>query len=92
MTGLASRLIRTVDFACQDQDGAIVVVFAESALRHAHVVARRIASVMRHTVLDREQADGSRLEPMVTLASLKATDTPHSLLARVSEPATAAAE
>ncbi len=89
---LASRLIRTVDFACQDQDGAIVVVFAESALRHAHVVARRIASVMRHTVLDREQADGSRLEPMVTLASLKATDTPHSLLARVSEPATAAAE
>jgi len=89
---LVSRLIRNVDFACQDADGAIVVVFAESALRHAHVVARRIASVMRHTVLDREHADDNRLEPTVTLASLKATDTPQSLLARVSEAATVAAE
>jgi len=89
---LVSRLIRNVDFACQDDHGAIVVVFAESALRHAHVVARRIASVMRHTVLDREHADGSRLEPMVTLASLKSTDTPTSLLARVTEATTVAAE
>jgi GGDEF domain-containing protein len=81
---LASRLIRSVDFACQGDDGAITVVFAESALRHAHVIARRIASVMRHTVLDGEQPDG-RIEATVTLACLKASDTPESLLARVCE-------
>ena len=89
---LVSRLIRTADFACQAGDGAITVVFAESALRHSHVIARRIASVIRHTMLDHERPDGSRLEAMVTLASLKSTDTPQSLLARVSESATAAAE
>jgi hypothetical protein len=89
---LVSRLIRTADFACQTEDGAITVVITEQALRHSHVIARRIASVLRHTMLDRERQDGSRIEAMVTLASLKSTDTPHSLLARVSEPATAAAE
>jgi hypothetical protein len=89
---LVSRLIRAADFACQTEDGAITVVFAESALRHSHVIARRIASVIRHTMLDREREDGVRMEAMVTLASLKSTDTPQSLLARVTESATAAAE
>src|SRR5215471_18119933 len=89
---LMSRLIRAADFACQSEDGAITVVMAESALHHAHVIARRIASVMRHIMLDNERADGSRMEATVTLASLKPTDSPHSLLARVSEPTTAAAE
>jgi GGDEF domain-containing protein len=89
---LVSRLIRAADFACQAEDGSIIVVFAEKALRHAHVIARRIASVMRHTMLDREQENDGRTEATVTLASLKATDTPQSLLARVCEPAAAAAE
>jgi hypothetical protein len=89
---LTSRLIRASDFACQTPDGAVTVVFTESALRHTHVIARRIASVMRHTMLDSERPDGTRIEAMVTLASLKSTDTPQSLLARVSEQATAAAE
>jgi len=89
---LMSRLIRAADFACQSEDGAITVVMAESALHHAHVIARRIASVMRHTMLDNERAEGSCMEATVTLASLKPTDSPHSLLARVSEPTTAAAE
>jgi hypothetical protein len=89
---LMSRLVRAADFACQSDDGAITVVMAESALHHAHVIARRIASVMRHAMLDNERADGSRMEATVTLASLKSTDSPHSLLARVSEPATTAAE
>ncbi len=91
---LSSRLIRTVDFAVQTGDGSIIVVFAESALRHAHVVARRIASVMRHTMLDHDHGDGtrSRIEASVTLASLKASDTAQSLVARVSEPTMVAAE
>ena len=89
---LTSRLIRAADFACQTPDGAITVVFTESALRHTHVIVRRIASVMRHTMLDSEREDGTRIEAMVTLASLKSTDTPASLLARVSEQTAAAAE
>ena len=31
-------------------DGAIVVVFAETDLRNAHMIARRLSSVMRHTI------------------------------------------
>jgi hypothetical protein len=89
---LTSRLIRSADFACQTADGAITVVFTESALRHTHVIVRRIASVMKHTMLDSERQDGTRMEAMVTLASLKSTDTPTSLLARVSEATAAAAE
>jgi len=89
---LVSRLIRAADFACQTPDGAITVVMTSSALHHCHVIARRIASVMRQAMFEREREDGSRMEAMVTLAALKSTDSPQSLLARVSEPATAAAE
>ena len=89
---LVSRLIRAADFACQTEDGAITVVMTESALHHSHVVARRIASVMRQTMLDSERADGSGMEATVTLASLKSTDSWQSLLARVSEPVIMAAE
>jgi len=87
---LVSRLIGAADFACQSEDGAITMVMTESALRHSHVVARRIASVMRHTMLEGECVGGHRIE--ATLASLKATDSPQSLLARVSEPVAAAAK
>jgi len=87
---LVSRLIRAADFACQSEDGAITMVMTESELRHSHVVARRIASVMRHTMLDGECATGRRIEAMVTLASLKSTDSPQSLLARVCDAAVAA--
>src|SRR5262249_14429405 len=85
-----SRLIGAADFACQSEDGAITMVMTESALRHSHVVARRIASVMRHTMLEGECVGGHRIE--ATLASLKATDSPQSLLARVCEPVAAAAK
>jgi hypothetical protein len=86
---LVSRLIRAVDFACQEDDGAIIVVFAESALRHAHVITRRIAAVMRQTVLEPER---SCLQAMVTLACLKAADTAQSLVERVCERTATAAE
>jgi hypothetical protein len=89
---LVSRLIRATDLACQSDDGAITVVMTESALCQSHVIARRIASVIRHTMLSSERVDGGGMEAMVTLASLKSTDSPQSLLARVSAPTTAAAE
>jgi hypothetical protein len=86
---LVSRLIHAADFACQEDDGAIIVVFAESTLRHAHVITRRIAAVMRHTVLEPER---SHPQAMVTLACLKAADTAQSLVERVSERTATAAE
>ena len=48
---LLSRLIRNIDFACREQDGSILAAFTETDLRSAHVVARRIASVLRHTMV-----------------------------------------
>jgi GGDEF domain-containing protein len=91
---LTSRLVRSADFACRASDGSILLAFAETALRSAHVVARRIANVLRHTMLTAEGDDGKpvRVDPTITLASLKANDTVESLLARVSEPVAVAAQ
>jgi GGDEF domain-containing protein len=88
---LVSRLIRPGDFASQDADGAVTVVMAGAALHQCHVLARRIASVMRSTLMC-EHDGGSPVEAMVTIAALRPTDSPHSLLARVSRPERAAAE
>jgi hypothetical protein len=88
---LVSRLVRPEDFASQDADGAITVVMAGAALHRCHVRARRIASVIRSTLMC-EHDGGSPVEAMVTLAALRPTDSPHSLLARVSGPERAAAE
>jgi hypothetical protein len=85
---LTGRLLRPIDFACQTDDGSIVMVFAEAAPRNAHVIARKIASAMRQTMLDWENGDSGQcgIDPMVTLAFLKLSDTPESLLERVSDP------
>ena len=85
------RLIAATDFASQDADGAITVVMSGTALHHCHVVARRIASVMRNAMLSDHTSAGP-VEAAVTIAALKPTDSPYSLLARVSRPASAAAE
>jgi hypothetical protein len=79
---IVARLVRGVDFGCRDDDGTILVAFTETDQRAAHVVARRIASVLKHTTLlaghDRRQ-----LDPTVTIAAFKRQDTPRTLLARV---------
>ena len=79
---LFSRLVRNIDFACREQDGSILAAFTETDLRSAHVVARRIASVLKHTMLgpDRGRSD---IKPTVTLATLKPTDNLSTLVARV---------
>lgn len=86
---LVSRMVRNVDFGSRDDDGSIVVAFTETDLRHAHVIARRIASVLKHTML----APGQKREaaaPSVTLATRKSADNVASLLARVTAPPIAA--
>jgi len=80
---VVGRLMRQVDFACQEADKSIFTVFTETDLRAAHVVTRRIASVLKKIML---AADGKAgLEPAVTLATLKPSDTTDSLIARVVE-------
>ena len=86
---LVSRLVRAIDFGCRDDDGSIVVVFTETDLRHAHVVARRIASVLKHTML---QPGDTPVAPSVTLATMKSSDNIATLMARVASAGVLAAE
>ena len=79
---LFSRLMRNIDFACREQDGSIIAAFTETDLRNAHVVARRIASVLRNTMMSPD-LDRRTIKPTVTLATLKPTDNLSTLVARV---------
>jgi GGDEF domain-containing protein len=79
---IVARLTRTIDFACRDLDGTILIAFTETDLRSAHVVARRIASVLKHTILAPGR-DRSALDPTVTIAALKRRDTAETLIARI---------
>src|SRR5262249_22541229 len=88
---LFSRLVRNIDFACREQDGSILAAFTETDLRSAHVVARRIASVLRQTMLAPGR-DRRNIKPMITLATLKPTDNLSTLVARVGSYPKVAAE
>jgi hypothetical protein len=81
---IISRLMRQMDFGAVQDDGSIVVVFAEADLRNAHMIARRLSSVMKHTIhVSRE----SRAEPDVTVATLLPSDSAQSILARLTDQA-----
>jgi GGDEF domain-containing protein len=80
---IGGRLVRATDFACRDEDGSIIIAFTETELRMAHVIARRIASVIKHTALAPGQ-ERHRVAPTIALASLKDGDTPESLTRRIS--------
>jgi hypothetical protein len=80
---LLSRLMRQMDFGALREDGSALVVFAETDLRTAHVIARRLSSVMRHTAYDNR--DVRRNEPAVSVATLLPQDTMQSLLARLND-------
>jgi GGDEF domain-containing protein len=79
---LFSRLVRNVDFASQESDGSILAAFTGTDLQSAHVVARRFASTLKHTMLPGDR-DRSTIKPTVTLATLKPTDNVGTLVARV---------
>jgi hypothetical protein len=85
---ILSRLMRQMDFGALQQDGSIVVAFAEADLRTAHMIARRLSSVMRHTSDGKHNA---RSEPVVTIATLLPSDTAKSLLTRLYDEARRAA-
>ena len=84
---LVTRLIRNIDFACRDDDGAILVAFTQTDLSSAHVVARRIAAALKNAMAGNEGIIAN-----VTLATLKNGDTIDSLMQRVQGSRMVAAE
>jgi hypothetical protein len=86
---LVTRLIRDSDFACAEDDGGILIAFGQTDLRNAHLVARRIAAVLRNTMLT---PNPLQVDAHVTLATLKGTDTLDSLMLRVNGGEVVAAE
>jgi GGDEF domain-containing protein len=85
---IISRLMRQMDFGAAQEDGSVVVVFAETDLKTAHTIARRLSSVMRHTSHGQRDAHS---EPAVTVATLLPSDSAKSLRSRLHEEAHRAA-
>lgn len=88
---LAGKLMRNIDFACNDDDGALLVAFTQTDLRHAHVVARRVAAAVKNVMRAPTNPNG-RVTANVTLASFKNGDTLQSLMQRVMDSPMVAAE
>lgn len=85
---IISRLMRQSDFGVAQDDGSVFVVLAETDLRNAHMIARRMSAVMRHTSHGKRNSDA---EPVVSVAALMPNDTAKSLLARLAADAQRAA-
>lgn len=77
---IISRLMRRTDFGSREDNGSVIIVFADTDLRAAHGIVRRLSSVMRHTAHGKRD---TRAEPVATVAALQPGDTARSLLARV---------
>jgi hypothetical protein len=85
---MMTRLIRNIDFATGEDDGAVLVAFTQTDLRSAHVVGRRIAAGLKDAVGAAHRHD----KITVTLATLKAGDTLDNLMMRVMGAGAVAAE
>src|SRR5712671_941585 len=85
---IISRLMRRTDFGAAAKDGSVIVAFAETDLRNAHMIARRLSAVMRHTSHGKRD---TRAEPLVSVATLLPNDSAKSLLARLTDEAQRAA-
>ncbi len=85
---ILSRLMRQMDFGAAQKDGSVIVVFAETDFRTAHMIARRLSAVMRHTSNGKREM---RSDPVVSVDALSPSDTARSLLSRLSAEAPRAA-
>jgi hypothetical protein len=85
---IISRLMRQMDFGAVQDDGSVIVAFADTDLRTGHMIARRLSSVMRHTSHGKRDM---RSEPSVTVATMLPNDSAKSLLARLYDEARRAA-
>lgn len=79
---ILSRLMRRMDFATLDEHGAILIVFAEADLRNAHAIARRLTSVLKHTMHGPKR--DQRLDPQVAVATMMPGDNAAAILRRLS--------
>jgi hypothetical protein len=86
---MLGRLTRAIDFACREDTGTMLVAFTQTDLHGAHVVARRIAGVLKNIVVAQR---GVSPIANVTLATLKAGDSLNSLMLRVMGREAVAAE
>lgn len=85
---ILSRLMRQMDFGALQDDGSIIVVFAETDLRNARMIARRLSSVMKYTVHAKRN---SHIEPATIVTALLPSDSAKSILVRLTgEPRRAA--
>ena len=78
---LMSRLIRNIDFATRDEEGAILVGFMQTNLRNTHVTVRRLATSLKRMILAPQGEEPPSAN--VTLATLKAGDTLDTLIQSV---------
>jgi hypothetical protein len=85
---IVSHLMRKMDFGTLEAGGSAIVVLAETDLRAAHSISRRLSSVIRQTSHGKGNA---RSEPAVTVATLMPSDTAASLLARLQDESRRAA-
>jgi hypothetical protein len=85
---IISRLMRQMDFGAAQDDGSVIVAFADTDLRTGHMIARRLSSVMRQTSHGKRD---TRSEPSVTVATMLPNDSAKSLLARLDDEARRAA-
>lgn len=80
---IISRLMRKIDFGTLCADGSIVVVFAETDPRNAHMIARRLSAVMKHTMHGPKR--DARNDPRVKVIGMTPDDSAKSLLARLQD-------
>ena len=82
---IISRLMRKIDFGTLNDDGSIIVVFAETDPRNAHMIARRLSAVMKHTMHGPKR--DARNDPRVKVIGMTPDDSAKSLLARLQDTA-----
>ena len=87
-----TRLIRNIDFATRDEEGAILVAFTQTDLRSTHVMARRPHRWYTQGYMLTPQRTDAPLTANVTLATLKAGDTLDTLMMRLMGSRMVAAE
>ncbi|MFC0242863.1 GGDEF domain-containing protein [Rhodopseudomonas telluris] len=80
---IVSRLMRKMDFGTLQPDGSILVVFAETDLRGAQTIARRLMAVIRQT--SHSARRDSRIDPDVSLATMMSGDSARAILSRLAK-------
>lgn len=78
---IVSRLMRRMDFATLSDDYSIAVVFAETDLRDARMIGKRLSSILRQTIIGDKKS--VKFDPEVSFATLLPNDTAQTLIARL---------